>query len=138
MVYKYDSSQEAVAFVAGCLAEQFSDAHAELIYFSRNHAQTVACSLEKVAGVLGKMCRRWPRITVEYTPNNKYGLVAELQCHGEKTEGHTTLWRLRKDYSRPRVVIMLTKIDGQDVLIGGKDKMPEEQEGVLTTPKEEV
>ena len=87
---------------------------AEVIQVVRNHPRTVTCSTQEIAPILERACRNFPLASVEYHPDNPYGFVAEIRCHGER--GTTIFERHKRD--RPRVLVLLTRVGDKEVLVG--------------------
>lgn len=131
---KFSDPHEAVEHFVSAMKNDFPDAVVEVMQFSRNRARTVNCTVDSTAALLERICSRWPRIAVDYTPDAKYGMIGELQCHGETNAEHTTQWMRRGDYERPRVVVVITQVAGEDLLVGGQGRSPIPPESVLHSP----
>ena len=115
MQEKFDNPGDAASYVAEGLAKDYPDAVAEIIQVVRNHPRTVTCRVEEIFPVLERACRDFPLASVEYHPDNPYGFVAEIRCHGEQGP-NTTFERHKRD--RPRVLVLLTQVGGKEVLVG--------------------
>ena len=111
---KFRESDKAASYVSSGLLSQFPSATAEVIHVARSRPHRVTCEIRELGPVLQRMCRSFPMAAVEYHPDNAYGFVAEIQCHGESNKGS---FRARKP-DRERVVILLTRINGKDVIVG--------------------
>ncbi len=111
---KFRESDKAASYVSSGLLSQFPSATAEVIHVTRNRPRRVTCEIREIGPVLQRMCRHFPMTAVEYHPDNAYGFVAEIECHGERAKGP---FRARKP-NRERIVILLTRIDGKDVIVG--------------------
>ncbi len=111
---KFRESDKAASYVSTGLQSQFPSATAEVIHVARNWPQRVTCDIREIGPVLQRMCRSFPMAAVEYHPDNAYGFVAEIECHGERARGP---FRSRKP-DRERIVILLTRINGKEVIVG--------------------
>ena len=115
MQEKFDDPAKAANYVAEGLAKDYPDAVAEIIQVVRNHPRRVTCRTQEIGPILERACKGFPLASVEYHPENPYGFVAELRCHGERGKG-TTFERHKRD--RPRVLVLLTQVGGKEVLVG--------------------
>ena len=113
---KFDHPEKAVQYLLAGLVRDFPDAMLEVIQVIRNRPRKAQCEVAHAAGVLSKACQRFPMASVEYTPKNPYGFVAEIRCHGEMKSGNTSFARHTSD--RPRVLVMVTQVGEREVLVG--------------------
>lgn len=116
---KFRDSDKAASYVTSGLTSDFPDAQAEVIQVLRNRPRRVSIDIAHIGPVLQRMCRKFPMASVDYHPENPYGFVAEIRCHGE--QGHQTTFRRHKDKEgRPRIIVLLTRVGDKDVLVGSK------------------
>ncbi len=115
MLEKFREPDKAASYVSSGLMHDFPDATAEVIHVLRGKPRRTVCEVKDIAPVLLKMCKGFPMASVEYHPSNPYGFVAEIRCHGET--GKITTFRRHKE-GRPRILVLLTKVAGQEVMIG--------------------
>lgn len=115
MLEKFREADKAASYVSTGLMHDFPDATAEVIRVFRNRPRRKQCAVKEIAPILLAMCKGFPMASVEYHPDNPYGFVAEIRCHGE--QGRSTVFRRHKD-DRPRVLVLLTQIEGKDVMVG--------------------
>ena len=115
MYQTFNDSAKAVDYVATGLARDFPDATAEVIQVVNNRPRRVSCKISEVEALLQQACKGFPKASVEYHPENAYGFVAEIRCHGERSRS-TTFERHKRD--RPRVPVLLTRVAGKEVLVG--------------------
>jgi hypothetical protein len=131
MYERFNSSKQAVSFLCDGLVHDFPDAEAEVLVFHNRRSKCRECRVSHLASMLERYCAQYPKASVEYRPENPYGFVAEIQCHGETNSKRDTNFRRRSnDFNRPRVVILLKRIHDQDVLIG-TCQVPRETPGIL-------
>ena len=121
MYARFSDPEKAASYLASGLQKDFPGAVAEITFSSGHHARTATCEVGHIGPVLQQMCRRFPLASVDYHPENRYGFVGEIRCHGENKG--TTVFQ-RHDALRPRVVVMLTQVEGRDVLVGSSDISP--------------
>lgn len=112
---KFTDAAIAASYVASGLATAFPDANAEVIQLVRNRSHSVSCKVKDIGPILRKMCERFPAATVDYHPDNEYGFVAEIRAHGEQSR--KSLFRKRHN-RRSRVLVLLTKVEGKEILVG--------------------
>lgn len=117
MSEKFRESERAAAYLADGLNHDFPDAVAEVIQVSRQRPRCVKCPVWDIGPVLQRMCADFPMASVDYHPENPYGFVAEIRCHGEK-KSHAMFRRQQKD--RPRIIVLLTRINGRDLVVGSR------------------
>ena len=115
MQEKFDDPAKAANYVAEGLAKDYPDAVAEIIQVVRNHLRRVTCRVQEIGPILERACKGFPLASVEYHPDNPYGFVAEIRCHGER--GKSTIFQRHKR-DRRRVVGVLTQVRGKEVLFG--------------------
>lgn len=113
---KFDDPERAIQYLCAGLTRDHPDATLEIIQVMRNRPRKAQCTVDQAAQILSKACQRFPAASVEYHPENPYGFVGEIRCHGEKTGGQTQFHRHTTD--RPRVLVMITRSEGKDVLVG--------------------
>ena len=112
---RFREPDNAAAYVASGLMHDFPNATVEVIQYYRKRSRRIGCKTSEIGPVLSRMCKPFPMASVEYHPENKYGFVAEIRCHGERG-GETTFRRHTKE--RPRVLVLLTEVDGEAILVG--------------------
>lgn len=112
---KFTDAPKAASYVGSGLASAFPDAHVEVVQLVRNRSRTVSCKVEDIDLVLQKMCERFPAATVEYHPENEYGFAAEIRAHREHSR--TSTFRKPKN-RRSRVLVLLTRVNGKEILLG--------------------
>lgn len=118
MQEKFDNPAQAASYVAEGLVKDYPDAVAEIIQVVRNHPSTVTCTVQEIAPILEHACKDFPLASVEYHPDNPYGFVAEIRCHGELGP-NTRFQRHKRD--RPRILVLLTRVGDKEVLVGSYD-----------------
>lgn len=124
---KFRESSKAANYVTAGLLHDFPDATAEVIQVSKSRSRVRKCKVSEIGPILEQMCRPFPNASVHYHPDNSYGFVAEIHCHGER--GKSTKFGSRHSHTRPRVIVLLREIKGKDVMIGGRDAPKNFQDG---------
>ena len=112
---KFTNASKAASYVGSGLAAAFPDANAEVVQLVRNRSHSVSCKVKDIGPILQKMCERFPAATVEYHPDNEYGFVAEIRAHREQSR--RSAFRKPKN-RRSRVLVLLTRVNGKEILVG--------------------
>jgi hypothetical protein len=122
---KFTNASKAASYVGSGLAAAFPDANAEVVQLVRSRSRSVSCKVKDIGPVLQRMCERFRAATVEYHPDNEYGFVAEIRAHREQSR--TSSFRKPKN-RRSRVLVLLTRVNGKEILVGsiGHSDRPEE------------
>ena len=115
MVEKFREADKAANYVTTGLMHDFPEATVEVIQVFKNRSRRATCATKDVGAILQRMCKRFPMASVEYHPENPYGFVAEIRCHGE-LGGGTSFRRHTKE--RPRILVMLMLVNGKEVMVG--------------------
>ena len=115
MFERFNESAKAAEFVAAGLRNDFPDALAEVIQVIKNRPRRVSCTVAEIEALLLSACKGFPKASVDYHPENPYGFVAEIRCHGERSRS-TKFERHKRE--RPRVLVLLTRVAGKEVLVG--------------------
>ncbi len=119
MYEKFNDPEKAVSYLTSGLIHDFPDAQAEVIWFYNHRARHEDCDVAHITPVLERMCGKFPKASVEYRPEHPYGYVAEIQCHGEMNASRDTQFIRRNGGSdRARVVVLLRRINNEDILVG--------------------
>jgi len=121
MYARFNDPEKAAAYLASGLQKDFPDATAEVTFSAGRRHQSTTCDITHIGPVLQQMCRRFPLASVDYHPENRYGFVGEIRCHGE-SKG-TTVFE-RHSSARPRVVVILKRVHDHDTLIGSASIVP--------------
>ena len=125
MFERFNESAKAAQYVAAGLANDFPDALVEIIQVINNQPRRVSCKVVEIEALLHSACKGFPKASVDYHPENPYGFVAEIRCHAERSRT-TTFERHKRD--RPRVLVLLTKVAGKEILVGSH--MPPKPQGI--------
>lgn len=137
MYEKFDHPSKAIAFLVTGLRKDFTDAEAEVSFFHHGRVRKRTIDIPHIAPVLEQYCKKFPKVTVEYRPDNPYGYVAEIQCHGETNPGRKTQFIKRGDSPRPRVVVLITKIRREELMFGRRVMPKRDKRVSITVPDEE-
>lgn len=127
---KFRDSDKAASYVASGLRNDFPDATAEVIQILKTRPRKTHCEVSEIGPVLQRMCKKFPMASVEYHPENPYGFVAEIRCHGERNA--ITTFQMHK-HKRPRIVVLLTRVGDREILVGSKEA-PHDNDAKATQP----
>jgi hypothetical protein len=121
MYARFNDAEKAASYLASGLQKDFPDATAEVTFSAGRRHHSTTCTIPHIGPILQQMCQRFPLASVDYHPENRYGFVGEIRCHGEGKQ--STVFE-RHSSSRPRVVVMLTRVHDEDTLVGSASVVP--------------
>lgn len=97
----FRETDKAISWFLAGLMGQFEDEQVEVIRIEPQRVIRVFCDIHQVGGLLRRYCRHYKNATVHLHPDNKYGFVGEIRCHGN-FDHHKA--------DRPRVIVQLANV----------------------------
>ncbi|MDX9971650.1 MAG: hypothetical protein RBU21_01530 [FCB group bacterium] len=119
----FSDPQRAVAYITSGLASEFPEGEVEVIAFRGPHIvpRHLIASTKEVRPLLDRFCHDYRGVSVRFTPQNAYGMVATMESHPEFSPGGS---KSKHPEENPRIVILLRRNADQDVLVGTRDHPP--------------
>lgn len=119
MTERFRHAELAANYLASGLEEDFPDATIEVLFLSRENSRLAKCPVKEAGRVLRGFLRYFPKASVDYFPDNRYGVVAEVRCHGDlqvdadEAAENPELLRLKPDRhhhgERPMIVVVVNR-----------------------------
>ena len=103
----FRETDKAISWFLAGLTGRFNDEEVEVIRIEPNKVVRVFCSMNQVGSLLRHYCRRYKSASVHLHPDNKYGFVGEIRCHGN-VDHHKA--------DRPRVIVQLANVRNAQLL----------------------
>ena len=106
MHQKFNDPMKAACYIGMGLGNDVpNDAVVEVTFRAGPKIHTQVCPIAGVVRVMEPDCRKFPRASVHYYPDDRKGVLAELFCHCEED-----MKRRCCDHSegRPRIVVKLS------------------------------
>ncbi len=103
----FRDTDKAINWMLSGLASQFGSDEVEVIRIEPNKMIRVFCAMNQVGGLLHQYCRHYKSASVHLHPDNKYGFVGEIRCHGNVNH---------QKADRPRVILQLAKVTNEQLL----------------------
>lgn len=103
----FRETDKAITWFLSGLNAQFGDEDVEVIQIEPQKVIRVFCRLSQVGALLRQYCRHYKNASVHLHPDNKYGFVGEIRCHGNFDH---------KKADRPRVIVQLAKVTNAQLL----------------------
>lgn len=100
-------TDKAISWFLSGLTSEFKGEQVEVIRIEPHKVIRVFCDIEQVGGLLRQYCRHYKNATVHLHPDNPYGFVGEIRCHGN-FDHHKA--------DRPRVIVQLANVTNEQVL----------------------
>ena len=108
---KFNDPVKAVCYVTTGLFDDYPKGAVEIIYLSGSKTRRQTCATREAGHHLQVFCRKFPRASVYYYPENADGIVAEMRCH---CEVHIKKHCCRHGKDRPRVMLRLVDVPATD------------------------
>lgn len=87
MTERFREPDRAVSYLSTGLQHDFPGAMAEIILVSKARSRRMICCVDDARPVLESFCKNFRRVSLDYFPDNVYGVVAEIRSHGDGNEG---------------------------------------------------
>lgn len=116
MTERFRAPERAASYLCTGLIHDFPDSEAEIIFLSSAKSRRVQCEVKKIGHVLEDFCKDFPKCSVDYFPQNVYGVVAEIRCHGDRQHERKKTHGLKEDRrhrDQPVVIVMLNDSNGK-------------------------
>ena len=119
MTERFREPEWAVSYLSSGLNNDFPNTTAQIILVSEAHSRRVACPVTEIEQVLREFCHEFPRLSVDYFPRNRDGVVAEIRCHGAaRDDGQSRKDKHHHDHQHkhhPIIVIVVQKTESGEV-----------------------
>lgn len=103
----FRDTDKAITWFLSGLMTQFRNEQVEVIRIEPHKVIRVFCDMQQVGALLRQYCRHYKNASVHLHPDNQYGFVGEIRCHGNADHHHA---------DRPRVIVQLAKVTNQELL----------------------
>lgn len=109
----FRDTDKAISWFLTGLTSEFVGAPVEVIRIEPQKVVRVFCDMNQVGTLLRQYCRHYKNASVHLHPDNPYGFVGEIRCHGN-FDHHKG--------DRPRVIVQLANITNKQLLTASTAK----------------
>jgi hypothetical protein len=103
----FRETDKAISWFLSGLIGPLGNEEVEVIRIEPHKVIRVFCRMQQVGGLLRQYCRSYKNASVHLHPDNKYGFVGEIRCHGNH-DHHKA--------DRPRVIVQRAGVRNEELI----------------------
>jgi len=104
---QFRDTDKAISWLLAGVTGPFCGEQVEVIQIEPHRVVRVYCQMDQVGTLLRQYCRRYKNASVHLHPDNKYGFLGEIRCHGN-FDHHKA--------DRPRVILQLASVRNEQLV----------------------